>query len=155
MQDHSEAKPISIEKFAAFLDGNLPETELQAVASAIDGNPDFTAILGEVLNVDDAINPLNETTDFFAGEALPDEENFVLPEIPAVEAEIVEVLPAEPDTPTLTSAEQGNDTPSLAVAAPTEEMPEVCMTQPKAFSEEINIPPASETADFPEFDGEF
>ena len=155
MQNHSEAKPISIEQFAAFLDGNLPETEMQAVASAIDGNPDFTAILGEVLNVDDTINPLDETTDFFAGETLPDEENFVLPEIPTVEAETVEVLPAEAEAPILKSAEPSDDTPSLAAAAALEETSEEWTPQPEALSEEMNISPASEAADLTDFGGEF
>ena len=153
MQNHSEAKPISIEQFAAFLDGNLPETEMQAVASAIDGNPDFTAILGEVLNVDEAIVPLDGTTDFFDGETLPDEEDFILPEIPAVEADTVEVLPAEAEATILKSAEPGDDTPSLAAAAAPEETPEEWMPQPESLSEEI--PPASEAADFPDFGGEF
>lgn len=155
MQNHSEANPISIEQFAAFLDGNLPEAEMQAVASAIDGNPDFTAILGEVLNVDEAIAPLDGTTDFFDGETLPDEENFVLPEIPAVEAETVEVLPAEAEAPILKSAEPGDDTPSLATAAAPEETPEEWMPQSEALSEEMNIPPASEAADLTDFGGEF
>lgn len=155
MQNHSEANPISIEQFAAFLDGNLPEAEMQAVAAAIDGNPDFTAILGEVLNVDDAIAPLDGSTDFFAEETLPDEEDFILPEIPAVEAETVEVLPAEAEAPILKSAEPGDDTPPLAAAAAPEETPEEWMPQPEALSEEINIPPPSEAADLTDFGGEF
>ena len=87
MQNHSEANPISIEQFAAFLDGNLPETEMQAVASAIDGNSDLTAILGEVMSVDETIDPLDGTTDFLAEETLPDEDDFILPDIPAAAAD--------------------------------------------------------------------
>ena len=155
MQNHSEANPISIEQFAAFLDGNLPEAEMQAVAAAIDGDPDFTAILGEVLNVDEAIAPLDGTTDFFDGETLPDEEDFILPDIPAVEANTVEVLPAEAEATILKSAEPGDDTPSLTAAAAPEETPEEWTPQPEALSEEMNIPPASEAADLTDFGGEF
>ena len=39
MQTDSVRHTISIEQFAAFLDGNLPEADLQAVAAAIDAGP--------------------------------------------------------------------------------------------------------------------
>lgn len=48
-------KNISIEQFAAFLDGNLPEDELQVVEAAIDSQKVYSDILGEVMQVDDSI----------------------------------------------------------------------------------------------------
>ncbi|MGM9693629.1 MAG: hypothetical protein ACI3YC_01290 [Alloprevotella sp.] len=154
MQNNSKANPISIEQFAAFLDGNLPETEMQAVASAIDGNSDLTAILGEVMSVDETIAPLDGTTDFFAEETLSDEDDFILPDIPAAAADTVEVVSVEPEATVVKEAEHPDEVQWAAAEAP-EATPEEFTPQPETFSEGMDIPTAPETEDFPDFGGEF
>ncbi|MDD6745490.1 MAG: hypothetical protein PUE36_06155 [Bacteroidales bacterium] len=71
---------ISIEKFAAFLDGNLPEDELLSIETAIDGNAEYADILREVMEVDDAVDMMLPQADAQAA-SLPDID-IVLPEIP-------------------------------------------------------------------------
>ena len=46
---------ISIEQFAAFLDGNLPVAEMEETAMAIDSSEEYSGILGEVMHVDDSV----------------------------------------------------------------------------------------------------
>lgn len=46
---------ISIEQFAAFLDGNLPDAEMEETAMAIDSSEEYSGILGEVMHLDDSV----------------------------------------------------------------------------------------------------
>lgn len=48
-----QIKDISIEQFAAFLDGNLSEEEAAAVEVAIDGNGQLSGILDDAMNIED------------------------------------------------------------------------------------------------------
>lgn len=70
---------ISIEQFAAFLDGNLPEDEMQAVATAIDSTVEYSDILGDAMLVDDAVDEYMNQSDVY--DVLPDTD-FDLPIIP-------------------------------------------------------------------------
>ena len=87
---------ITIERFAAFLDGNLPQEEMQHVADLIDSTPLYNDILGEVMSVDDTIDDmLSSGTDIFT-ETFPDVD-VVLPEIPLpvnIDDDMVEVVAA-------------------------------------------------------------
>ena len=87
---------ITIERFAAFLDGNLPQEEMQHVADLIDSTPLYNDILGEVMSVDDTIDDmLSSGTDIFT-ETFPDVD-VVLPEIPLpvnIDDDMVEVAAA-------------------------------------------------------------
>lgn len=81
---------LSLERFAAFLDGNLSEADMQAVASAIDADPASTAVLGKTMMVDDL-------ADWYAGqpevmaESLAAEGDFVLPGLQAAGEPVDEI----------------------------------------------------------------
>lgn len=85
-----DMKHLSLEQFAAFLDGNLPEADMQAVASAIDADPASTAVLGKTMMVDDL-------ADWYAGqpevmaESLAAEGDFVLPGLQAAGEPVDEI----------------------------------------------------------------
>lgn len=74
---------ISIEKFAAFLDGNLPDDEMQGMETAIGESALYTDILGEVMEVDDTVELLTANGDDLA--ALSADTDLALPEIPLPE----------------------------------------------------------------------
>lgn len=81
---------LSLEQFAAFLDGNLSEADMQAVASAIDADPACSTVLGKTMMVDDL-------ADWYAGqpedmaESLAAEGDFVLPELQAAGEPVDEI----------------------------------------------------------------
>lgn len=81
---------LSIEKFAAFLDGNLPEDEMQAVASLIDANEDYSAMLDDVMTIDDSLDMLSDQDDLVPAELL--EMDFDLPEIAVSDADSVSLF---------------------------------------------------------------
>lgn len=112
---------ISIEKFAAFLDGNLPEDEMLSIETAIDGNTEYTDILGEAMSVDDSVNMMLPQADYQA-EPFADMD-IVLPAIPLpdvtddVEVELVvsdpsalpHVAAAAADSPVMAIADDDGD----------------------------------------------
>lgn len=75
---------ISIEKFAAFLDGNLPVEEMQHISAVIDGNEMYAEILGDVMHVDDAVEAIESQSDI-----LPEELQYMDFDLP--------VIPLNPD----------------------------------------------------------
>lgn len=52
--------PISIEKFAAYLDGNLPENEMLNVSLLIESNDDMQ----QIMQINDSVNEALEANDF-------------------------------------------------------------------------------------------
>ncbi len=70
---------ISIEKFAAFLDGNLPDDEMRGMEKAIEESDLYTDILGEVMEVDDTVELFTANGDELA--ALSADIDIVFPEI--------------------------------------------------------------------------
>lgn len=107
---------ISIEKFAAFLDGNLPEDEMLSIGTAIDGNTEYTDILGEAMSVDDSVNMMLPQADYQA-EPFADMD-IVLPAIPfpAVTDDVeVELIVSDPSA-SLHVAAAAADSPVMAIA---------------------------------------
>ena len=100
---------LSLEQFAAFLDGNLSEADMQAVASAIDADPASSTVLGKTMMVDDL-------ADWYAGqpevmaETLAAEGDFVLPDLlvagePVDEITLHYVAAEEPEVAAMACAE--------------------------------------------------
>lgn len=71
---------ISIESFAAFLDGNLSEAEMQRVADYIDANNDCSDILKDVMTVD-------QRTDYYTSHP-----ELLTNEMPGMDIELPEIL---------------------------------------------------------------
>ena len=71
---------ISIESFAAFLDGNLSEDEMQRVADYIDADNDCSDILKDVMRVD-------QRTDFYTSHP-----ELLTNEMPGMDIELPEIL---------------------------------------------------------------
>lgn len=71
---------ISIEQFAAFLDGNLPEDEMKVIETAIDSEKAYSDILGEVMLLDDAVDVDMEQSDDYSG--VLSDTDFELPIVP-------------------------------------------------------------------------
>lgn len=71
--------PISVEKFAAYLDGNLPENEMQQISQLAQDNEALNQLLGASSKIDDSILSLDEH-DLQPTEDIM-ESNFELPEI--------------------------------------------------------------------------
>jgi len=68
--------PISIEKFAAFLDGNLPDEEMDNIESLVRGNEQMCNLVEESDYIDselDAQNGISDITSFdYLSIAIPD-----------------------------------------------------------------------------------
>lgn len=75
--DSQFISPISVEKFAAYLDGNLPEAEMQSVSSLINKNVDLAEIIDACDFIDEAIE-----YNSFLGQELPEEIRSLDFEIP-------------------------------------------------------------------------
>lgn len=73
---------ISIEQFAAFLDGNLPSDEMTAVAAVIDQNQELSDIIGETMIVDDAIELILQQPNEVVDELT--DADWIMPEIPGL-----------------------------------------------------------------------
>ncbi len=78
--DSQFISPISVEKFAAYLDGNLPEAEMQSVSSLINKNVDLAEIIDTCDFIDEAIE-----YNSFLGQELPEEIRSLDFEIPNLE----------------------------------------------------------------------
>ena len=75
---------ISVEQFAAFLDGNLAADEMQRVADAIDGDAALSDLLSDAMAVDDEV------------EALTDLEAVVPDELLSMDFELPDVVDVQP-----------------------------------------------------------
>ncbi len=71
---------LTIEQFAAFLDGNLPEKEMELVSSAIESTKAYSDVLSEVMLVDDTVDEYMNQPDA-TSEVLMDMD-FDLPIVP-------------------------------------------------------------------------
>lgn len=71
---------ISVEQFAAFLDGNLSEDEMEFVATAIDNNEEYTDILNDTMDIDSYVEMMGDDL------SMPDFDliDIDLPEIPEI-----------------------------------------------------------------------
>lgn len=67
--DSQFISPISIEKFAAYLDGNLSEAEMHSISLLIDGNED----LQEIIDTNDSIEDTYDYNDFVGEADIPNE----------------------------------------------------------------------------------
>lgn len=76
---------ISIEQFAAFLDGNMEDSELQYVADAIDTSENLAGMLGGAMAAEDTL------------EELLSQENVVPEELLAMDFDIPEVATSADD----------------------------------------------------------
>ena len=167
MQTDSVRHTISIEQFAAFLDGNLPEVDLQAVAAAIDADPELTSVLGDILQVDEASEPLDGMPAAVPDELLTDEAAFCLPEIPEAAPDDVAWLTDQPAAPVLQPVEPAGACPWVEASHATthevppevasEAVPEVPLQPAPAanLSEGMPIDTGWETADAQDLGGEF
>lgn len=75
---------VSMELFAAFLDGNLADDDMRRVAAAIDADPDLSHIVGEAMRVDDSVVMMRCQPDGWQHE-VPDAD-FDLPVVPSFAA---------------------------------------------------------------------
>ncbi len=114
---HNIMDSISIEQFAAFLDGNLPDDEMQIVADAIDANKEYTEILDDVMQVDETVDVYMSNPDAFKDELL--DTDFDLPVIPVLPetADIVELAAASPAEVSVADTEVHDVHPTMASAA--------------------------------------
>lgn len=127
-------KKISIEQFAAFLDRNLPEDEMQAVATAIDSSREYSDILGEVMHVDDVTDKYMSQSEVYS-DTLPDID-FELPIVPELvkTPDVIDVTAVE-DTESET-VELINDDVRLTLASEeTESTPSsLCLSETQVES---------------------
>ena len=163
MQTDSVRHTISIEQFAAFLDGNLPEADLQAVAAAIDADHELTSVLGDILQVDEASEPLDGMPAAVPDELLTDEAGFCLPEIPEAAPDDVAWVTDQPAAPVLQPVEPAGACPWVEASpattdeVPPEVTPEVPVQPTPAanLSEGMPTDTGWETADAQDCGGEF
>lgn len=90
--------PISIEKFAAYLDGNLPHDEINDIDAIIGGNPDMEALVSMADVVDEDVQHyINDDFLYEADITALENGEFDLPEIPNInDNEIALPFLAEP-----------------------------------------------------------
>lgn len=90
--------PISIEKFAAYLDGNLPQDENDDIDAIIGGNPDMEALVSMSDVVDEDVQHyINDDFLYEADITALENGEFELPEIPNInDNEIILPFLAEP-----------------------------------------------------------
>lgn len=88
---------ISIEQFAAFLDGNLPEEDMQQVALSIDADKELSGILADAMQVDESVDEYMNHPD--ALQADIQNMDFDLPVIPVFAETADEVTLALADSP--------------------------------------------------------
>lgn len=90
--------PISIEKFAAYLDGNLPQYEIDDIDAIIGGNPDMETLVSMADVVDEDVQHyINDDFLYEADTTALENGEFELPEIPNInDNEIILPFLAEP-----------------------------------------------------------
>lgn len=88
---------VSIEEFAAFLDGNLSEEDMMAVSAVIDSDEHLVQILDSTIESDDSLNAIMPTEEVVIPDILNDSD-FELPEITInTDDEVVLLAAAEHD----------------------------------------------------------
>lgn len=106
---------LSIERFAAFLDGNLNEEDMQEVAAAIDSSNEFTDILSEVMQVDECVDLYTSQPDMLQSESL--DIDFDLPVIPVFSESPEEMELSVVNSDNSTIELRQNDDIQLSIAA--------------------------------------
>lgn len=143
---------VSIEQFAAFLDGNLSEEDMQNISAAIDANPEFTTILSDVMSVNDSLDFLSEHENI-----LPDElqnMDFEIPEIlsPSLTDTTVDLYMADAEdesSPQLLSTDVSNSDIEDTINENTPDLP-TCMNVDNSDDIEITDFHVQEDSDFQE-----
>lgn len=88
---------ISIEQFAAFLEGNLPAEELQQVSDAIAADRELSEVLGDVMDIDEKVQLYEDQPALWMDE-LPDADyELPLVSVPLQDSDNVELMPVEQD----------------------------------------------------------
>ena len=91
---------ISIEQFAAFLEGNLPAEELQQVSDAIAADRELSEVLGDVMDIDEKVQLYEDQPALWMDE-LPDADyELPLVSVPLQDSDNVELMPVEQRTNT-------------------------------------------------------
>ena len=106
---------LTIEQFAAFLDGNLSDDDMQMVSATIDGSPEYAAILSDVMSVDDSIEVMSGYDNI-----LPDElqgMDFDLPIIPEMSDSSALVELTSIENPESDTVEILNDNVNITMAS--------------------------------------
>lgn len=111
---------ISIEEFAAFLDGNLSNDDMRKVGDAIDANKEYSVIMSDVMEVNDSVEVYSTQQDTLSAE-IPDVD-YNLPELPISlsSQDTVDLVPVQSAEPVLTNVE--NNDISLIMASETQEI---------------------------------
>lgn len=115
---------ISIEEFAAFLDGNLAEEDMLHVSMAIDGSPEYSGILGDVMHIDEAVDAfIHQQPDGWQQDVM--DMDFDLPVVPvmAETADVVELAAAHPLETDTVEVHQEDDDVHLSMASDADEDP--------------------------------
>lgn len=89
---------LSIERFAAFLDGNLNEEDMQEVATAIDSSNEFSDILRETMQIDELVDSYESHPELLQNEVL--DTDFDLP--------VISVFSESPEEMKLSVVNSGN-----------------------------------------------
>jgi len=89
---------ISIERFAAFLDGNLPEKEMQDVADIIDSDRNYMDVVSATIDIDNMVEVIADDTNVLPEELCDMDFEFpVIPAFDSINGE-VEILPVLDET---------------------------------------------------------
>lgn len=83
--------PVSIEEFAAYMDGNLSDDEMQRVSSVIDENKDMQEIIDSCNSIDD----LYDYNEFVGDTIIPDEIERMEFDVPNLDAINICDLPVD------------------------------------------------------------
>lgn len=83
---------LSIEKLAAFLDGNLPASEMQGVSSMIEGNASLQKFMSVSSVIDDSISAFP-----LSGIELPQELQTLDFELPSLDNDFHGLVPLSPE----------------------------------------------------------
>lgn len=59
---------VTLEQFAAFLDGNLSNDDTQTVSDAIDTNKDYSSILSDIMEINDTVDMYSAQQDSLLSE---------------------------------------------------------------------------------------
>lgn len=94
--------PLTVEQFAAYLDGNLPATEAEAVEQVMATNPDMAELMDAAIAIDQTIFEQAPTLE------LPD-ELYTMP-LPTFDHEQPLTADEQPADDTLTVIEETDDT---------------------------------------------
>lgn len=110
MNDMDVMNTVSVERLAAFLDGNLADDDLQRVAAAIDADPALSDIVGEALLVDDSVEAMLTHPDEWQQDAI--DNDYSLPVVPtfADAGAEVELVVAEPSVADVSPSEGADAT---------------------------------------------